>query len=286
MPLQDFVQPPPQTDPGEAYRGKLGRILAPDSRDYDVRALFEAAPEPPEELDQWVWFPPRLPITQEGDSCTAFALAHRYLAAPQEHRRGRLPFDPLAHYHFSQSIDEWRGGEQAPARQPGDPFYSGTSVRASLEAARLGYTTPSGVVVPPFIHSYWALKTFEDLRRYLLSAAYAVGGSVLMGTNWSRSMFQVDGSGKLFYNPVDVRGGHAWLLYRGNKSRDEAGGQNTWGTGPASGMGPLGRFKLSMFGAFGLEALYKDDGDAYAVVELGTPAVEVAARAIEQGGLS
>lgn len=288
MPLQDFVEPPPQTVlPGE-HAGLLGRILAVDSRDYDARALFAAAAVPIPTLDQRVWFPPRAPLDQgQTSSCTAHALAHRFLGAPDEHRNGQLPFDPLTHYAYSQSIDEWPGGEELPARLSGEPYYQGTSVRAALEAARTGYTTSDGKWIAPFIHSYWALKTFDDLLAYLLSSSYVLGGSPVMGTNWSRGMFQVDDGGYLVYDAARVSGGHAWLTYAGNRSRDTADAQNSWGSDPLrSGMGRKGRFRLKLLGSTGLEAMYKDDGEAWAVVEQGTPAVAIAARAIEQGGLT
>lgn len=288
MPLQDFVAPPPQTPLPPDAPGKLGRILATDSRDYDARALFQAAAAPVETYDQRIWFPPRQPLDQGAvSSCAAHALAHRFMGAPDEHRKASdLPFVPNEHYYYAQSIDEWKGGERAPARLEGEPYYEGTSVRAVLEAARLGYTTPEGKWVAPFIHSYWALKTFDDLLTYLLNKSYALGGSVAMGTNWSAGMWRVESGGYLRYDASKVAGGHAWLNYGANRSRDVSYGQNSWGTGVASGMLAMGRFKLVLLGTSGLEALYKDDGEAWAVVERGTPAETVAARAIEQGALA
>jgi hypothetical protein len=51
-------------------------------------------------------------------------------------------------------------------------------------------------------------------------------------------------------------------------------------------MGKTGRYKTHLEGAGSQHALYDDAGDAYAVVELGTPLAKIAQEVVEQRGLT
>ena len=301
MPLIVSSHPPPQTDPGEAHRGKLGRIFVRDNRDFAARALLEEIRrlegEPILRGNAQTYLPPRYPLRQRRSSCVLHAVAHRRMAAP--HPVARISWDPDGWaYDIAQAIDEWRGGERAPARKPGEGYYQGTSVRAGLELLRHGYPSqaiprmpevPPEVVIPKEIHSYWRLKTWGDVLDYSAAKVWSQGGSVAWGTNWSDTMFKVDTEGYLRYDRNRVVGGHATLEYHCNIARNRAGFQNSWGVDPyQSGMWFNGRFYVVLDGPGGhtLHDMYDDDADAFAVVETGTPLAAIAQRLIEQGHLT
>lgn len=249
MPALDLGQPP-QTHLGE-HVGKLGRIYAPDPRDWPARHLFAAAApaaQPVKRRSQRVWLPTRSPYDQGSTSqCVLYSITHRLMGHPMPRRH--LTWNIGALYKEAQDEDEWPGAE---------PTYYGTSVRAGLEVARKHQ----------LVHSYWRLNTLDEVLDYLLNDNYAVGGSVVIGTNWSDGMWQVDGKGYLHYNSSAVRGGHAWQLYGANLKRNACYGQNSWGDDASSGMRRGGRFTLSIKGNDGLEALLRDQGDAYALIEV------------------
>lgn len=303
MPLLKAPEPPPQTDPGPEGHHKLGRLAQADARDYDARALMEgmrrqALAEPIIRGNAQTYLPPRKPLTQKRSSCVLHAVAHRILGAPNPWNRA-LPFAPDGWaYDLAQAIDEWDGGERPPARSPGQPYYEGTSVRAGLELLRLGYPSegiprmpgvPEDVKIPALVHSYWKLKTWDSLLDYCAARVWKTGGSVAWGTNWSSTMFKVDGDGYLYYDRAKVAGGHATMQYYANIRTNRAGFQNSWGTDPReSGMAYNGRYYTRLDGPGGdtQHDLYDDDGDAYAVVEVGTPLAQVAALVIAEGALT
>ena len=301
MPPLEAPDPPPETELPEDHRGKLGRIVRDDPRDYDAQALLEALrrleDEPVLRGNAQTYLAAPRPFTQNRSSCVLHTVAHRILGAP--HPKRLISWDPDGWaYDLTQSIDEWRGGERPPARQPGDPYYEGTSVRAGLELLRLGYPSeqlpripgvPEHVAVPRSIHSYWRLKTWDAVLDYCAAKVWARGGAVAWGSNWSDTMFRVDGAGFLRYDRNRVVGGHATMQYHANIRANRAGFQNSWGTDPArSGMHTNGRYYTVLDGPGGhtQHDLYDDDGDAYAVVEQNTPLAAIAQKVIEEGGLT
>lgn len=299
MPVQNVPTPPPQTELPPAHRGKLGRLKDPvDRRDFDFRALREQAQRltvPVARQRSRTYLPPRKPENQgQISKCVLTTVLHRYLAAPNEHR-GAYPFDTTAAYHVCQAEDEWAGGERAPARRPGEPYYEGTSLRAALELFRRGYDYRTDgqfpgypdLVLPKIVHSYWRLNRWDDVLDYTLAAVYGLGGSACWGQDWSRSMFRADAGGYLEYDARDVVGGHATMQYHASEPKREFGWQNNWGTDrAASGMGVMGRYKMRWDGPRGARALFEAGADVWAVVELGTPLAAVAQTAVEQGGLT
>lgn len=276
MPLLKVDSPPPQTEVPEQLVGRLGRLKDPqDQRDYQVRRLLAAAPRIQRQNSR-TWLPPlnAQKLNQgQTSSCVEHAITHAIYGHPQP-RRVRVPWEHFALYHRAQQIDEWAGEE---------PSYYGTSIRAGLEAASKPWTVGEGqgavlsdqpVTVNVSTHealgpveSYHRVEDFEDLLDLLASDLYELGCSIVIGTDWSGNMFQVDKDGLLHFDRSDIAGGHAWWLNYVNLRRGLAGGLNSWGTSAdESGMREGGSFLLPLYDA-GLKELWDRGADGWVIVQ-------------------
>lgn len=268
MPLQQVDEPPPQTDLPESAVGRLGRLKDPqDPRDYQVARLLAAAPRRIKRQNARLWLPPQKDrrLNQgRTSSCVEHAITHAIYGHPAP-RRVLVPWDHFSLYRRAQQIDEWPGQE---------PSYYGTSVRAGLQAANELWTVtePSASIAGGLqtrqvngpVESYWRVEDFDDLKDLLMADEYSVGSSIVMGTDWSDGMWEVDPDGFLHFDRTRVRGGHAWWLYHGNERENSCTGLNSWGlTTQESGMLTGGAFKLHLEGGDGLRALFDNAGDAW-----------------------
>jgi hypothetical protein len=191
-----------QDPPGSQRR--LGRLPAVDERD---RRFSMAAPRTERTFRNWM-SPGDIWDQGNTSECVSYA-ANRWLAA---HRVvNALPMSLHAFYKECQRNDEWPGED-----------YDGTSVRAAFKILkRLGY-----------VERYdWAFEA-EPVVRHILEL-----GPVVVGTDWTESMFYPDRHGYIW--PTGrIEGGHAWLVTAANRNRKNPDGTigavrcfNSWGAG-------------------------------------------------------
>lgn len=194
--LQDI--PPP------AEQRRFGRLVAIDERDKRPRYAMAA---PPTDRTHRNWLSLGGPWDQGSTSqCVAYS-SHRYLHTHPVVNRPWMPHADL--YHQCQLVDEWPGED-----------YDGTSVRAAFKVFKT-----FGAV-----ESYnWAFE-LEPVVRHVLEI-----GPVVMGTDWTDGMFDVDAHGYI-WPTGDLAGGHAWLLVAVNRNRSNPDGTrgagrllNSWG---------------------------------------------------------
>lgn len=301
MPLQKVDTPPPQSDVAPLHRGKLGRLQdPPDERDYKARSILAQRPRIPRQNARY-WLGPPYHLRQNQarvSACTEEGLEHAIYGFPQP-RRIPCPWSPFALYHRAQELDEWEGGERPPARQPGQPYYEGSSCRAACQAATEKWpvieNTVGGVVlndrpvtvdlvikmVAGPVESYFRVEEWDEALDFLACDDYDLGCSLYVGTNWSEGMFQVDPDGFLHYDPNRIAGGHAWWLNYINQKENRCGGLNSWGLTPEeSGMMEGGDFYLPLNGNDGLRRMFDDGADFWVIVQPKTALAALARKAL------
>jgi hypothetical protein len=274
MPLLTADEPPPQTPLPADLVGRLGRLKDPqDPRDYQIRALLRAAPHRIARQNARAWLPPRLSRRLDQgrtSSCVEHAITHAIYGHPQP-RNVAVPWRQFELYRRAQQIDEWPGAE---------PRYYGTSVRAGLQAATEMWPGKDGGLVSGPVESYYRVEDYDDALDLLSSDDYGLGCSLVVGTDWSGSMFQVDAKGVIEFDPGDNAGGHAWWLRYINQSKGLCGGLNSWGTdAQQSGMLPGGGFFLPLK-QNGLRDLWDRGADAWVLVQRGSALSSLAERAL------
>lgn len=210
----------------------------PESRNYGVRRLVEAAPTKP------VWWTGG-PVTDQGaeGACAGHAAVGEFLASPV---RGKLPVAnrtelantlALAVYNRAKLLDPWPGVD-----------YDGTSTNAVMKVGRErgwwgGYS--------------WAFS-IEDVRRALLL------GPVVLGIPWYEGMYETRGRAGEIVPGGQLVGGHAILA--------------TGWTPDYAGWGPTFRLRNSWSTSYGrngngyireakLAELLAQDGEAVAATQ-------------------
>jgi hypothetical protein len=212
----------------------LGRLPALDPRDtrFPMRTLL---PRVPSTRAYRYWFANGAWLDQ-GDQphCVGYSWVHFLEDGPVTQRGAGPIVDPSLLYHEAQHLDEWPGED-----------YSGTSVRAGCKAAQ----------ARGFIASYHWAETVDDVVQALLEV-----GPVVVGTNWTTSMFEPDEAGFLrVEGPIE--GGHAYLLNGVNVPAGVVRIKNSWGRG--WGLGGHALLKLRDFAD-----LLADGGEACLAVEI------------------
>jgi hypothetical protein len=104
------------------------------------------------------------------------------------------------------------------------------------------------------IQNYAFAYTVEEVAWWILNR-----GPVLIGTDWTYGMWDVDGSG-IIHPTGEVAGGHAYF-FRGKTSNDYLRGRSSWG----SEWGLNGEFFMSMED---VDKLLHHGGEAIAAVEV------------------
>lgn len=187
----------------------LGRLVIPDNRDllWPAAAAIRHAPKPPDDRHYRYWWD----LGWNGDQgdtpeCVGYAWMHLVENGPITHA-SRTPgappiFSPTGLYNEAQEVDAWPGED-----------YEGTSVRAGAKVLqRRG-----------LIREYrWATNV-----AMIVEAVLRVG-PVIMGTYWTRGMWEPDSNG--FIHPTGpIDGGHAYCVDGVNIREDKARLLNSWG---------------------------------------------------------
>jgi hypothetical protein len=195
----------------------LGRRFAPDPRDRDylmARAL--ATVEPDRQYRYWWqngWWGDQGATPQ----CVEFAWQHWLADGPHTSRtlsgRTRPNAPPYIRprrklYCRSKELDPWQGDCT-------NYLYEGTSIRAGAQALQeWGY-----------IGNYlWSWK-LETIIYALLGT-----GPLVVGTNWTTGMDEVDAKGFIHYTGRS-RGGHAYILNGVSLPREAIRKKGSWGRG-------------------------------------------------------
>lgn len=228
----------------------LGRRIATDERDQQYPMRPQATtPQERDALnvgyrywwqDGWwgdQWYTPQ---------CVAYAWTHWAEDGPitqvprkpnrvSVHGQGNAIINPQEAYDWCQRNDEW-------------PYenYDGTSVRAGAK-----YLRERGLIK----EFHWA-RDIDTVVKAILTEA-----PVVVGTNWSESMMEVDEEGMIHYNPSTPVYGHAYLLNGVSKPRGIIRIKNSWGRQ----WGDEGTAEISITD---MEQLLRDRGEACLAVEV------------------
>lgn len=181
----------------------LGRIHAPDPRDYPLSRSAAALPPTTPLPAYWYWRAPSLPLDQGATPmCVGYSSRGLLNAAPVLNEHGPSAADI---YHGAQANDEWDGTN-----------YDGTSARGAMKYLRsLGY-----------ISAYVWAQSVDEAARWV-----AYNGPMLLGLTWLTSYDDPGPSGVLKRTPTaTVRGGHEVLVIGLNSKRALFRCMNSWGS--------------------------------------------------------
>ncbi len=231
---------------------KLGRLHAPDTNDYPVRALM---PRGAIVVVTRMWsffYKPRL---NQGtiSACVGFSSTNLLLANPVVSGAtkkgvttigGKSPAEyALDVYHTAQTVDEWPGEN-----------YEGTSVRAGMKVLQSQGR----------LKNYYFAQSAAEARDFLIQF-----GPGVAGTTWKERMFTPDQNGYLIPEGEDA-GGHAYMWLGYSKSRNAFRILNQWwepdpNTGKLREWGQNNRAWLKFEHA---DMLIKEDGEFACPTEL------------------
>ena len=212
----------------------LGRVHSPDPRDaaFPVSDLLKTLPVPKRAATSVYWWDDGAWLDQgQTPQCVAYAWSHWTADGPVINR---LLEAPSALYHDAQVADEWPGEN-----------YDGTSVRGAAKVLKT-----KGLITSYF----WATKLSDIVTTIMLK------GPMVMGTNWSNSMFTPDSRGVVHYNRAQIVGGHAWVVNGYNKNTRLFRCKNSWGRS----WGQQGHFYVS---DVDMAKLLADQGEGCIAVE-------------------
>jgi len=228
--------PPPPASPVpatpiliERHRLGLGMLRSQVEMDpsHSLTRILSAAPRPKKRTRRIPW------VGDQGSTehCVGFSWYGFLRASPHG-----ITFKggPDAIYTGAQDYDEFPGKE---------PEMYGSSVRGG---ARFLLADPR----TDLARYHWA-HSVDQVLDWIGSDK---GSPVIVGTDWTRSMFRPDSSG-LVKVEGPIIGGHAWLLVGYDDKKKLALGQSSWGRG----WGRNGRFWLTYSD---LDKLLRAQGEA------------------------
>lgn len=209
----------------------LGRLYAPDPRDYRVSAFVR-------DLDWWPkirrrrWTVGMILDQGRTNSCVGQGWKQWQQTTPVVVNNGRSAWDI---YVQAKLIDEWPDNDTAD---------TGTSVRAGakvqLADSRLGV--------------YAFAQSVDEINHWILTR-----GPVVLGTLWHRDMYWLDPVG-LAVPTGPIMGGHCYLVCGTDRDRQIVECINSWGLGWGLG----GRFYLKYDA---LDYLLHNQGEACVAME-------------------
>lgn len=178
---------------------------------------------------------------QDHPYCTGFAYTGAALGAPLRRRIADPIRFALAAYAGAQQNDEWPGPP---------PYYGGSSGRGVLQ-----WATSQGQV-----SEYHACENADVARDFVRRA-----GGLLLGLDWSESMFTPNELGFVEFDPASIAGGHE-VYARGYEAQLDAFlVQNSWGTQWGRVRRRPGHFWLRRST---LQTMLERGGDCYALTEV------------------
>src|SRR5688572_17376739 len=190
----------------------LGRLHAPDPRDrnYQLRRVLSLL-EPARRSMPWRRY--RTLNQGETGTCVGHAWRAWYEMAPKMRREG-VGHDAYLIYRRAVLLDEWpENDHEAYAAE--SLLQSGTSVRAGAKAMQnAGH-----------LRSYVWADTAEQVGDYVTRRD---GSPVVMGTNWTDSMFHPGPTGMVRVTGRVV-GGHAYVIRWYYRSIGVFLATNSWG---------------------------------------------------------
>lgn len=215
----------------------LGRCLAIDELDrgFPLQALLSLVEPARLELTSRYWNAQGWWGDQgQTSECVAYAWTHWLEDGPVTHSGPAPMVLPNDIYNQARRVDEWDG-----------EGYDGTSVRAGVKVLQtLG-----------LVDSYWWATTAEEIAHTVLTS-----GPVVVGTEWSESMFSPNASGLVKFDPLSIVGGHAWLINGYNVKRKMFRAKNSWGRE----WGKKGYFSISFDD---IQILMQRDGEGCLAIE-------------------
>jgi hypothetical protein len=234
---------------------RLGRLFAPDPRDYRLRAVHPLM-QPPVERHNVLWPSFFKKFNQIGGTCVGHGIKEKTLISPVISTKRDGPPTPYEIYDWCIKADEFPDNDNDTARQ------MGTSVRAGMQ-----YLQAHG-----YIDAYAFAFTIDDFIDGMMVDA------LVLGTNWYDSCWQCDDkTGLLAITPTaHVAGGHCYVCDEIDWKRGLAFGPQSWGYQ----FGKVNRLPQRLLqprnGRWGMaletiERLLKEDGEAATGVEIHKP---------------
>lgn len=220
----------------KSFSFPLGRLIAPDKRDYDYPLHIALALLPPRVGDVTMtrfWEPG--PVLEQGSTnhCVGFAWWTFIQGAPLKTKGS-----PDGHeiYYRATELDEW----------PETNNENGTSVRAGVKALQ------SFGLIKQYLWAY----DVQTISQYVLTQ-----GPVIIGSLWYQSMLSPQASdGYLLHPQGALAGGHAYKLVGVDAQQRVFKVQNSWG----EWWGNKG-FAYITFDE--LQRLLSENGEAVAAIE-------------------
>ncbi|MEV4757175.1 C1 family peptidase [Micromonospora sp. NPDC049559] len=264
------VDPPPRSAALVPGPRLLGRVYAPDPRDWTLPQLMEIA-EPPESIRQRTIEQVMRETTYFSD-WRAYLVFWRWLSRQREPEP--RPVDAAPAWELKIQLDQgetghcvgfgWAGWVDASPVEgsyqnaDGHALYYECKVIDGEPLAENGSTVRSGALAVRArgrLAAFAFARTTDEIDEWINTQ-----GSVVVGTTWTSDMFNPDADG--YVRPTgSAAGGHCYLMLDRLDAEDAYLFQNSWGDDWGLG----GRFKMRR-GDF--DGLLQDQGEACCAAEL------------------
>lgn len=225
-----------------------------DARDHPFRALVAPSPEAVALKPRTRPWRAQASLDQgQTGTCCGHGARHWLQTAPivEASASGPNPFDL---YRAAVLVDEFPEND-GEATLPDAQLQSGTSVRAVMKVLKAqGY-------LKEYVRCYSATTMQVAVRGVT---------PVLIGTNWSRSMFTPTAEGVIRYDEGQIVGGHCYLIHWFDTGRGLFLLQNSWGAWGAdhpTQKNLAGRKGFAYLPGEDMERLIVQEGEAWTAVQ-------------------
>ena len=266
------MDPPPRSAAESIGPQLLGRVYAPDPRDWSLPRLMELA-EPPESIRQST-IEQVLRDTSYLDNWPNLLIFWRWLRRQRERQPPPPAGDPRPAWGLTIQLDQgdtghcvgfgWAGWVDATPvpggyqNADGHALYYECKILDGEPRAETGSTVRSGALA---VRERGRLAAFAFARDVdEVDQWIDAKGSVVVGTTWTDDMFHPDADG--YVKPTGASaGGHCYLMLDRLEAEDAYLFQNSWGVD----WGLNGRFKIKRAD---FDGLLQDRGEACCAAEL------------------